>query len=95
MAQEVERLVQRVFQRHPLAYAGLAEGYAPLVIYSHLPPKDAFPKPRAAAHRALEAILLPGLLKHRSVQQPRSMNDTQHKDCCRGNSKADAVIAHS
>jgi len=39
---------------YAVAYAGLAEGYVPLAIYCHLPPKDALPKARAAAHRALE-----------------------------------------
>jgi serine/threonine protein kinase/Flp pilus assembly protein TadD len=39
---------------YALAYAGLAEGYVPLAIYCHLPPKDAWPKARAAARSALE-----------------------------------------
>ena len=39
---------------YALAYAGLAEGYIPLVVYSHLSPKDATPKARAAAERAIE-----------------------------------------
>ena len=37
-----------------LAYAGLAEGYLPLAFYCHVSPKDAAPKARAAAERALE-----------------------------------------
>jgi serine/threonine protein kinase/tetratricopeptide (TPR) repeat protein len=39
---------------YPLAYAGLAEGYVPLAIYCHLAPRDAWPKAKAAADRALE-----------------------------------------
>ena len=39
---------------YSLAYAGLAEGYVPMAIYCHLPPKDAFPKARAAAYKAIE-----------------------------------------
>jgi serine/threonine protein kinase/Flp pilus assembly protein TadD len=39
---------------YALAYAGLAEGYIPLGFYCHLSPKEAFPKARAAAQRALE-----------------------------------------
>jgi serine/threonine-protein kinase len=39
---------------YALAHAGLAEGYIPLAIWSHLAPRDAFPKARAAAERALE-----------------------------------------
>jgi len=39
---------------YALAHAGLAEGYIPLAIYCHLAPRDAFPKARAAAERALE-----------------------------------------
>jgi eukaryotic-like serine/threonine-protein kinase len=39
---------------YALAYAGLAEGYIPLGFYCHLAPKDAFPKARAAAQRAVE-----------------------------------------
>jgi tetratricopeptide (TPR) repeat protein len=39
---------------YALAYAGLAEGYVPLGFYCHLPPKDALPKAKSAAERALE-----------------------------------------
>lgn len=39
---------------YALAYAGLAEGYVPLAYYSYLPPKEAAPKAKAAAQRALE-----------------------------------------
>jgi len=39
---------------YALAYAGLAEGYVPLAVYCHSAPKDALPKARSAAHRALE-----------------------------------------
>jgi serine/threonine protein kinase/tetratricopeptide (TPR) repeat protein len=39
---------------YALAYAGLAEGYVPMVYYCHLPPSDAAPKAKAAAERALE-----------------------------------------
>jgi serine/threonine-protein kinase len=39
---------------YALAYAGLADCYALLGDYGYLAPKDAFPKARAAAERALE-----------------------------------------
>jgi eukaryotic-like serine/threonine-protein kinase len=39
---------------YALAYAGLAEGYVPLGVYCHIAPKDAFPKARSAAEKALE-----------------------------------------
>jgi TolB-like protein/Flp pilus assembly protein TadD len=39
---------------YALAYAGLAEGYVPLAYYCHLPPREASPKAKAAAVRALE-----------------------------------------
>ena len=39
---------------YALAYAGMAEGYVPLAYYCHLPPRDAAPKAKAAAERALE-----------------------------------------
>jgi len=39
---------------YALAYAGLADCYALLGDYSYLPPKEAFPKAKAAAARALE-----------------------------------------
>jgi TolB-like protein len=39
---------------YALAYAGLAEGYVPLAFWCHLAPKDAFPKARSAAEKALE-----------------------------------------
>jgi eukaryotic-like serine/threonine-protein kinase len=39
---------------YALAYAGLAEGYVPLGVYCHVAPKDAFPKAKAAAQKALE-----------------------------------------
>jgi serine/threonine protein kinase/tetratricopeptide (TPR) repeat protein len=39
---------------YALAHAGLAEGYMPLAVWGHLAPRDAFPKARAAAERALE-----------------------------------------
>ena len=39
---------------YALAYAGLAEVYAPLFFYCHLPPKEAASKAKAAAERALE-----------------------------------------
>jgi len=50
---------------YALAYAGLAEGYVPLGVYCHLPPKEAFPKARAAANRALE--IDPALSEARTV----------------------------
>ena len=37
-----------------LAYAGIADCYILLQVYSYLPPKEAFPKARAAAEKALE-----------------------------------------
>jgi serine/threonine protein kinase/Flp pilus assembly protein TadD len=39
---------------YALAYAGVAEGYVPMAVYCHLPPKDACPKAMAAAQAALE-----------------------------------------
>ena len=39
---------------YALAYAGLAEGYVPLLVYGHLAPKEAAPKALAAARTALE-----------------------------------------
>jgi serine/threonine-protein kinase len=39
---------------YALAYAGIAEGYAPLAFYCHLAPRDAAPKAKAAAEKALE-----------------------------------------
>jgi TolB-like protein/tetratricopeptide (TPR) repeat protein len=39
---------------YALAYGGLAEGYIPLGMYGHVHPKDAFPKAKAAAQKALE-----------------------------------------
>jgi len=39
---------------YALAYAGMAEGYVPLAYYCHLPPREAAPKAKAAAERALE-----------------------------------------
>jgi serine/threonine protein kinase/tetratricopeptide (TPR) repeat protein len=39
---------------YALAYAGVAEGYTPLAFYCHLSPKEAVPKAKAAAERALE-----------------------------------------
>jgi TolB-like protein/Flp pilus assembly protein TadD len=59
---------RQAIERDPtygLAYAGLAEGYVPLAIYCHLPPKDALPKARAAANRALE--IDPDLSEARTV----------------------------
>jgi TolB-like protein/Tfp pilus assembly protein PilF len=39
---------------YALAHAGLGEGYVPLAIYGYLAPRDAMPKAKAAAQRALE-----------------------------------------
>jgi len=39
---------------YALAYAGLAEGYIPLGFYCHVAPRDAFPKAKSAAMKALE-----------------------------------------
>jgi TolB-like protein/Flp pilus assembly protein TadD len=39
---------------YALAYAWLAEGYVPLAYHCHLPPREAWPKARAASERALE-----------------------------------------
>jgi len=50
---------------YALAYAGLAEGYVPLGFYCHVPPRDAFPKARAAAMKALE--IDPELCEARTV----------------------------
>ncbi|HEY6345056.1 MAG TPA: hypothetical protein VIY49_26465 [Bryobacteraceae bacterium] len=38
---------------YALAYAGLSEGYVPLLVYCHLAPADAAPKAKAAAQQAL------------------------------------------
>jgi len=48
---------QQALERDPgyaLAYAGLAESYLPLSVYCYLAPKDAMPKAKAAAEKALE-----------------------------------------
>ena len=50
---------------YALAYAGLAEGYVPLGFYCHVPPRDAFPKARSAALKALE--IDPELCEARTV----------------------------
>jgi len=39
---------------YPLAYVGLADSYLIAGFYSDIPPKDTFPKAKAAARRALE-----------------------------------------
>ena len=39
---------------YALAYAGIADCYNLLQVYAYLPPKEAFPKARAAAEKALE-----------------------------------------
>ena len=39
---------------YALAYAGLADAYALLSVYAVAPPRDAFPKAKAAAQKALE-----------------------------------------
>ena len=39
---------------YALAYAGLAEGYVPLFYWCHVPPREAVPKAKAAAEKALE-----------------------------------------
>lgn len=50
---------------YALAYAGLAECYIPLGFYCHVPPRDAFPKARSAAMKALE--IDPELCEARTV----------------------------
>jgi len=50
---------------YALAYAGLAEGYIPLGFYCHVPPRDAYPKARSAAMKALE--IDPELCEARTV----------------------------
>jgi serine/threonine-protein kinase len=50
---------------YALAYAGLAEGYVPLGVYCHLAPKEAFPKARSAAEKAL--AIDPQLAEARAV----------------------------
>jgi len=50
---------------YALAYAGLAEGYVPLAVYSHVAPNDALPKARSAAEKALE--IDPELAEARAV----------------------------
>jgi len=50
---------------YALAYAGLAEGYVPLGFYCHVAPKDAFPKAKSAAMKALE--IDPELCEARTV----------------------------
>ncbi|HXF49758.1 MAG TPA: protein kinase [Verrucomicrobiae bacterium] len=51
------RFFEQAIQKDPLyalAYAGLADSYNMLGFYSMLPPKEAFPKARAAALKSLE-----------------------------------------
>lgn len=51
------RLFRQAIEADPmyaLAYAGLAEGYVPLAMYCHLPPRESVPKAKAAAEKALE-----------------------------------------
>jgi serine/threonine protein kinase/tetratricopeptide (TPR) repeat protein len=50
---------------YALAYAGLAEGYVPQGYFCHLPPREAFPRARSAAERALE--IDPDLSEARAV----------------------------
>jgi serine/threonine protein kinase/tetratricopeptide (TPR) repeat protein len=48
---------KQAIERDPtyaLAYAALADSYMPLGYYCYLPPKDSFPKTKAAAQKALE-----------------------------------------
>jgi serine/threonine-protein kinase len=48
---------QQAIERDPsyaLAYAGIADCYDLLGFYGHLPPKEAFPKAKAAAEKALQ-----------------------------------------
>ncbi len=40
--------------QYALAYTGVADSYAVLALLEFLPPKDAFPKARTAAEKALE-----------------------------------------
>src|SRR6266446_4786213 len=59
---------RQAIERDPtyaLAYAGLAEGYVPLGMYGHVHPKDAFPKAKSAAQKALE--IDPQLAEARTV----------------------------
>lgn len=41
-------------EHYALAYTGVADSYNLLAFYDYLPPKEAIPKAKAAAHRALE-----------------------------------------
>jgi serine/threonine-protein kinase len=50
---------------YALAYMGLAQSYAPLLVYCHLAPRDAVPKMRAAAQHALD--IDPGLTEARTA----------------------------
>ncbi|HYR44855.1 MAG TPA: protein kinase [Terriglobia bacterium] len=59
---------RQAIERDPtyaLAYAGLAEGYVPLGMYCHVHPKDAFPKAKSAAEKALD--IDPQLAEARTV----------------------------
>src|SRR3989449_4908441 len=59
---------RQAIERDPtyaLAYAGLAEGYVPLGMYGYVHPKDAFPKAKSAAQKALE--IDPQLAEARTV----------------------------
>ena len=59
---------RQAIERDPtyaLAYAGLAEGYVPLGMYGHVHPKDAFPKAKSAAQKALD--IDPQLAEARTV----------------------------
>ena len=50
---------------YALAYVGLTQAYAPLVVYCHVAPRDAVPKIRAAAQYALD--IDPGLTEARTA----------------------------
>lgn len=52
----IERFNEAVARdpRYALAYTGLADAYAVLALLEFVPPRDAFPKARAAAAKALE-----------------------------------------
>jgi len=74
---------------YALAYAGLAEGYVPLGIYCHRAPKDAFPKARSAAEKALE--IDPGLSEALTVLA--SIKNVFDWDPAGGEKDARAAIA--
>ncbi len=53
-AMEFFRLATEKDERYALAYTGIADSYSIFGLYGYIPPAEAFPKARSAAHKALE-----------------------------------------